>query len=341
MKAGRIHRWGGDLLVEDVTNPEPGADEVLVEVIACGVGLTVLNYMRGDLGGDDSHLPRVPGHELVGRVVEVGAGVEAVRKGELVAAFFYLFCGRCPHCLAGAEDLCDNMGGYLGVHRDGGYAERVILPARNAIRLPDGVDPVAATVINDAVATPVHVARLAGIRPGERVAVVAAGGGVGIHAVQVARVFGAEVAGLDVGSEKLAYLDEELGVFAIDSSDFERVELPPAWDGKADVVIDFLGRPESSRWALDALARDGRLVMLTTFRDREFPISSRELVLSQLSILGSRYATRGEFELAARLAASGRVRAVIGRREPIERVSEIHADLRAGRLLGRGALVWH
>jgi propanol-preferring alcohol dehydrogenase len=340
VKAGRIHRWGGDLLVEDVPGPEPGADEVLVEVIACGVGLTVLNYMRGDLGGD-SHLPRVPGHELVGRVIEVGAGVDTARKGELVAAFFYLFCGRCAHCLAGAEDLCDNLAGYLGVHRDGGYAERVSLPARNAIRLPDGVDPVAATVINDAVATPVHVAGLAGIRPGERVAVVAGGGGVGIHAVQVARVFGAEVAGLDVGSEKLAYLDGELGVYAVDSSDFERVRLPPAWAGKADIVIDFLGRPEGSRWALDTLARDGRLVTLTTFRDREFPISSRELVLSQLSIRGSRYATRGEFELAARLVASGRVRAVIGRHESIERVGEIHDDLRAGRLLGRGALVWH
>jgi propanol-preferring alcohol dehydrogenase len=340
MKAGRIHRWGGELVIEDVPEPEPGAGEVLVEVIACGVGLTVLNYMRGDLGDDPADLPRVPGHELVGRIVEVGPGIESERKGELVAAFFYLFCGSCPRCLAGEEDLCDNLAGFVGVQRDGGYAELVSLPARNAIKLPDGIDPVLATVINDAVATPVHVAHLARIRPGQRVAVVAAGGGLGMHAVQVAGVYGAEVAGLDVTQDKLAYLDEELGVFPVDSSDFASIELPEAWGGKADVVIDFLGREEGLRWALGALARDGRLVTLTAFRDRQFSVSSRELVLSQLSILGSRYATRSQFDFAARLVAGGRVRPVIGRQERIERVSEIHDDLQAGRLLGRGALVW-
>jgi propanol-preferring alcohol dehydrogenase len=340
VKGGRIHRWGGELVVEEIPDPKPAPGEVVVEVIACGVGLTVLNYMRGDLGSEPGDLPRVPGHELVGRITEVGPGVEPERLGELVAAFFYLFCGRCARCLAGQEDLCDNLAGWLGVQRDGGYAERVSLPARNAIRLPEGLDPVQATVINDAVATPVHVAGLARIRPGQRVAVVAAGGGLGVHTVQVAQVFGADVAGLDVGQEKLAYLEEELRAFPIDSSDFGRARLPEAWGGQADVVIDYLGRPESLRWGLDALARDGRLVTLTTFRDTRFSVSSRELVLSQLSILGSRYCTRSEFDFAAGLVAAGRVRPVVGRREGLAKVDEIHADLRAGRLLGRGVLVF-
>lgn len=340
MKAARIHRWGGDLLLEDV--PEPGLrdGEVLVEIAACGVGLTVLNYVRGDLGNDPNDLPRVPGHELVGRIVAVGPGVEPEREGELVAAFFYLFCGRCRHCLAGEEDVCEKLAGFLGVQRDGGYAERVSLPARNAIRLPDNIDPVLATVVNDAVATPVHVAGLARLGPGQRVAVVAAGGGVGVHMVQVAQLFGAEVAGLDVTEEKLVYLEEELGVIPIESSDFAKVTLPAAWDGKADVVVDLLGRPESLRWSLGALASKGRLVALTTFRDVALPISPRELVLSQLAVLGSRYCTRAEFDLAARLVAGGRVRPVIGRRERIAKLHEIHEDLRAGRLLGRGAVVW-
>jgi len=340
VKAARIHSWGGDLVIEDVPEPDLRDGEVLVESAACGVGLTVLNYVRGDLGNDPNDLPRVPGHELVGRIVKVGAGVEPEREGELVAAFFYLFCGRCSHCLAGKEDLCENLAGFVGVQRDGGYAERVSLPARNAIRLPDNIDPILATVVNDAVATPVHVAGLARIGPGQRVAVVAAGGGVGMHMVQVAQLFGAEVAGLDVTEEKLAFLEEELGVIPIESSDFMKVTLPAAWDGKADVVVDFLGRRESLRWALGALAGDGRLVTLTTFRDVNFPITPREMVLSQLSILGSRYCTRAEFDLAARLVAGGRVRPVIGRREPIAQVGKIHEDLRTGRLLGRGAVVW-
>jgi len=340
VKAARIHSWGGDLVIEDVPEPDLQDGEVLVDVAACGVGLTVLNYMRGDLGNDPNDLPRVPGHELVGRIVKVGPGVEREREGELVAAFFYLFCGRCPRCLAGKEDLCESLAGFVGVQRDGGYVERVSLPARNAIRLPDNMDPVLATVVNDAVATPVHVAGLANIGPGQRVAVVAAGGGVGIHMVQVAQLFGAEVAGLDVTNQKLAYLEGELGVIAVESSDFGAVTMPERWDGKADVVVDLLGRPESLRWALGALAGDGRLVTLTTFRNVNFPITPREMVLSQLSILGSRYCTRAEFDLAARLVAGGQVKPVIGRREGIANVHEIHEDLRTGRLLGRGAVVW-
>lgn len=321
-------------------DPRPDEAEVLIRTIACGVGLTVLNCIRGDLGDDPKDLPRAPGHELVGRIVEVGPGVDPAREGELVTAFFYLFCGSCPRCLAAEENLCDRLAGWVGVQRDGGYAERVVLPSRNAIPLPDGLDPVLATVIPDAVATPVHVCDLARIRPGQRVAVVAAGGGLGVHMVQTAKVFGAEVAALDVVRDKLAYLEEELGVFAADSSDFGAVRLPPAWEGRADVVVDFLGRADSLRWALGALARDGRLVTLTTFRGVDFPVSPRDLVMSQLSILGSRYATRAQVDLAARLVAAGRVRPVVSRREPVERVEEIHDDLRAGTLLGRGALVW-
>jgi D-arabinose 1-dehydrogenase-like Zn-dependent alcohol dehydrogenase len=156
----------------------------------------------------------------------------------------------------------------------------------------------------------------------------------------VARVHGADVAGLDVVTEKLDYLERELGVRAVPSPDFAAVGLPPAWAGRADVVVDLLGTADSLRWSLDHLAAGGRLVTLTAFRGVDFPISSRELVNGEAAILGSRYASRYELALAARLLAEGRVRPVIGRREPLERVTAIHEDLRAGRLLGRGALIW-
>lgn len=340
MEGLRVHAWGGELRSEAIPDPEPREGEVLVEVEACGVGLTVLNCIRGDLGDDPADLPRVPGHELVGRVIATGAGVAAERVGQRVTAYFYLFCGECPRCLAGAEDLCERLAGYVGVDRDGGYAPRCTLPARNAIALPDGLDPVLATTIPDAVATPVHVARLAGIRPGARVAVIAAGGGVGIHMVQVARVYGAEVAGLDIDQRKLAYLEDQLRLAVADSSDFASIRLPPTWRGRADVIVDLLGRPESVAWALGALDLGGRLIALTTFRDLAAPIAPRDLVLRQLAILGSRYATRAEVVEAAGLVAGGAVRPVVGRQEGAGSVLAIHDDLRAGRLIGRGALVW-
>lgn len=339
MRARRIAEWGGEAELTTMPDPLPGEGEILVRVEACGVGLTVLNCINGDLGDADGDLPRVPGHELVGTVIDAGPGVPHGRAGERVAAYFYLFCGCCRRCLAGRESLCERLAGFLGVHRDGGYAELATLPERNAIPLPAGIDPVLATAIPDAIATPVHVARRAGIEAGERVAVIGAGGGVGIHMVQVAAARDAEVLGLDAAPAKLAHLRDELGVAVADSSDFSAVALPDGWEGGADVVVDLLGRPQSLRWALDHLAQDGRLVALTTFPGQEVAVSPRELVLSQLSLLGSRYASRHEVAEAAQLVAAGRVHPVVTARAGIDDVDRIHEALRAGELLGRGALV--
>jgi D-arabinose 1-dehydrogenase-like Zn-dependent alcohol dehydrogenase len=340
VRTAQISEWGGALELVERPEPRPGDGEVLVRVEACGVGLTVLNCMRGDLGDDPANLPRVPGHELVGTVVAVGAGVDVGLEGERVTAYFYLSCGTCRQCLDGLEPLCERHAGYVGVDRDGGYGELCVLPAFNALPLPSTLDPVTATTVPDAIATPVHVARLTSLRPGSRVAVIGAGGGLGIHMVQVAKAYGAEVIGLEVEPQKLAYLERELGVVAVDSSDVGRVRLPVAWDRGASLVVDFVGTRESLEWGVSALAPNGTLVCTTTFRDRSFEISPRDLVLAQAAVTGSRYASRAEVGIAAELVASGRIRPVIGRRVGLDELESLHQDLRDGSLLGRGALVW-
>jgi D-arabinose 1-dehydrogenase-like Zn-dependent alcohol dehydrogenase len=340
MRALQIRAWGGPLEPVEVARPSPGVGEVLVRVEACGIGLTVVNCMGGQLGDDPGFLPRTPGHELVGVVESVGPGVPDGLVGQRVAAYFYLVCGSCRRCLGAEDSLCDGFRGNVGVAIDGGYAQYAVLPALNAIPVPDGIDPVAATVIPDAVATPVHVARLAGLAPGARVAVLAAGGGVGIHMVQVARAYGADVAGLDVVPSKLAFLADSLGVAAVDSADFAAVRLPRAWGGQADVVIDLYGRAPAQRWALEHLARNGKLVTLTTFRGEQFAVSSRELVQRQLSLLGSRYNSRYEVGLAASLVGSGRVSPVVSAVVGPDAVAATLDAVRAGEVLGRAALAW-
>jgi D-arabinose 1-dehydrogenase-like Zn-dependent alcohol dehydrogenase len=339
VRARFIERWDGPLAGGERPDPSPGPGEVAVDVEACGVGLTVLNCIRGDLGTPGG-LPRVPGHELVGVVRDVGPGVAGDLAGARVAAYFYLFCGRCPRCLAGGEPMCERLAGFVGVHRDGGYAERAVLPARNAIPLPAALDPMLATAIPDAVATPVHVARRAALGPADRVAVIAAGGGVGAHMVQVARLAGARVAGLEAGAAKLAFLEDDIGADAVDSSHFGAVRLPAGWDRGPDVVIDLLGTAESLGWSLAALAPGGRLVVLTTFPGREVAVAPREAVLRELTVLGSRYAGRAEVAHAAELVAEGRVRPVVTRRAGPDGVDALHEALHAGDLVGRGALVW-
>jgi D-arabinose 1-dehydrogenase-like Zn-dependent alcohol dehydrogenase len=335
----RLHRWGDAPRWEAFSLPEPRRGEVLVEVEACGVGLTVLNCMNGALGDSPDLLPVTPGHEVVGRIAAVGEGVDSRAIGDRVIAYFYLSCFRCRWCLRGRESRCENLRGWYGVHRGGGYAPFSVLPEGNTVVLSEDIPAAQATVIPDAVATPVHVCRSRLVLgPGDRVAVIGAGGGVGIHMVQVAAACGASVVGLERGDEKLA-LVESFGAAAEDSSDFEAVALSD-FDGRADAIIDLLGTPDSLSWSLTRLATGGRVCVLTTFRGVEVPVASRELVFREMSIVGSRYASRSELLEAAAMVERGEVRPVVGATTGPREVESIHELLRAGRLEGRGALVW-
>lgn len=340
MRARWIDSWDGPLRVGERSDPIPATDELLLRVEACGVGLTVLNCIRGDLGHDPANLPRVPGHEIVGVVVDAGPGVDRAWIGRRAAVFFYLFCGACRECRAGRESLCMKLAGYIGVDRDGGYAELVTIPVRNAVPVSGALDAALATVIPDAIATPVHVASRAQLSPGERVAVIAAAGGIGVHMVQVALQRGARVAGLEADPDKLAALEREFDVIGVDSTDFAEVRLPTEWRGSADVVVDLLGTPESSAWGAKVLDRGGRLVLLTTFRGVEFALSQRLAVLEEITVVGSRYASRRELETAARYVETGQVKPIVSRISSWSDVEQIHEQLVEGTLWGRGALDW-
>lgn len=336
----RLHQWGAELTWESFPRPHPGPGHVLVEVEACGVGLTVLNCLRGDLSDDPTLLPLVPGHELVGRVVEVGPGASPRLLGQRVVAYFYRSCGRCLECSAGRQSRCPNLDGWVGVHSDGGYAPWATLPELNAVPVPDGLDPTVATVAPDAVATPLHVCARAAIGPGERVAVIGAGGGVGAHMVQVAALHGARVVGLEAAADKVELL-AELGVRGVVSEDFGAVAGEAFWpEGGPTVVVDLVGSDASLRWGVEALVRGGRLVVLTTFRGRQLDVDPRELVFRELALVGSRYAGLAEVAQAAQLLHEGRIRPVIGATVAPEEVAAVHTQLLEGSLAGRGAITW-
>ncbi|MFP3913617.1 MAG: alcohol dehydrogenase catalytic domain-containing protein [Actinomycetota bacterium] len=334
----RVRTWGEPPVWESFVLPRPGRDEAVVAVEACGVGRTVINCINGDLSRDPALLPVVPGHELVGQVVDIGAEVPSRLEGRRVVAYFYLSCGSCAQCREGEDSRCSQLAGWVGVHRNGGYAPYAVLPAANLIPVPDGLGALEATVVPDAVATPVHVVRRAGIGPGDRVAVLGAGGGVGAHMVQVARSRGAEVAGLDITHDKLEEL-ERLGVRAVDSSGLP-ANVSPFGADPPTVVVDLVGTPQATRWGMDALGPGGRMVALTTFRDRPVPFESRELVFREIALVGSRYATKAEVAEAARLVSEGEVVPVIGEVAGPDAVLDLHARILTDELVGRGALDW-
>jgi len=333
-----LHEWGGRLSYETVGDPRIGPTDALIRVEACGVGLTVLNYTNGNHGRRPEDLPRIPGHEAVGTVVEVGAAVGTLSAGQRVMSYFYLFCDDCDLCRLAHEPLCRRLRGQVGVAADGGYADYLALPARNFLPVPDGVSAVHATAIPDAIATPFHVSRRASIAPGDTVMVVGAAGGVGIHMVQMARAFGGEVIAIDRGAHKLK-APSEFGALAAldgDAPDLRDRVRAVAPAGVA-VAIDLVGTAHTLDFCLAMLGPRGRLVLLTTFPGVATEVLPRSMVQTEISIIGSRYASRWEVAQAARLVAARRITPVVSEVVPLTKVEHLHDRLRAGTLLGRGA----
>src|SRR5579872_1903349 len=197
--------WGANLPFEMITVPDPvaGPGEAVARVITCGSGLTIQHIKAGRR---KATFPRIIGHEISGEIVAVGAGVFGLKAGDGVTAYYYLNCGHCRYCLSNLEPLCLNTGGNVGMECDGGYAEYIKLPAHIFIKYPEALDyrkyPAEMGVITDALATPFKVLRRAEVKGGDTVAVIGAGGGVGIHQLMMAKWANAHVIAVDIARDK-------------------------------------------------------------------------------------------------------------------------------------------
>ena len=340
MRAMVVRNWGEAFSLEERPDPQPAPGEAVMKIRAAGVGLTLVTMRTGIFGGTT---PRIMGHELGGDIIAVGDGVENVKIGQRCAVYFYLNCGHCRWCRNGRETLCENHGGYVGVHRDGGYAEFVSLPSENFLPIPDNLDYEGAAIAADAVNTPWHCMReRAQINPHDDVMLIGAGGGVGIHGVQVAKVFGARVIAVDISEEKLELAskwgaDEIVNFRAIEDLAVEAKRLT---DGKGvDAAIDFVGKPETFQACIDGLAVGGRAVVIGA-QPGDVKINPVNLVITEQIVTGSRHSTRAELIETMNIMARGLVTPVVGKRLHFTEVEELFEDLKEEKLLGRGALTY-
>ena len=340
MRAMVLQEFGGTLELQTRLVPEPGPGEALIRVISCGAGLTLESIRLGHLGGST---PRIMGHEYSGTIASLGAGVENWQNGDPVTGSFYLFCGSCVMCASGREMLCSNNKGNIGAKIDGAFAEYVVVPARNLVRIPEGVDLREAGVIADAVATPYHIAReRAHIVANQRVAVIGAGGGVGIHMLQVAKAFGAFVIAVERDPAKLSRLrDFGVDVLIDAATDTWEEDIVKAAEGQLDTCIDFVGTPATTKVGLAALGRGGTFVIVGTLpslrSDKTNVVSAAPMYLinKEITIMGTRYATRAEIVASLNLVRDEKVKPIIGATFPLERAEDALAAIRQNQVFGR------
>jgi propanol-preferring alcohol dehydrogenase len=305
MKAVRLLKPGSPLEEEEIEIPPVGARDVLIRVKGAGICHSDAHYRAGV--SLVKSLPLTLGHEVAGVVDKTGADVQGFTAGDRVCVHYLVTCGQCIFCESGTEQFCPT-GQMIGKHRDGGYAEFVVVPERSVFLLPDEIPFEQGAILMCSSATSLHALNKARLRPGETAAIFGVGG-LGISAVQLAKHFGAaEVFAVDINPRKLE-LAERFGAIPVDASTGTPVEkLQELTGGRGvDVAVELVGLPVTMRQAVQSLAILGRaaLVGLTQETFQVAPCS--EILNKEAEIIGVSDHLASEIPLLLDLARTGRL----------------------------------
>lgn len=334
MQAAVVHAFGEPLRLEEVRVPLPGPGQILVKIAASGVCHTDLHAADGDWPVKPT-LPFIPGHEGVGHVAAVGAGVTRVKEGDRVGVpWLYSACGCCEHCLTGWETLCASQQN-TGYSINGGYAEYVLAAPNYVGILPPSVGFAEIAPILCAGVTVYKGLKETRARPGQWVAISGIGG-LGHVAIQYARAMGLHVAAIDVDDAKLR-LARRLGAsLTVNARDQDPAAVLQEEIGGAHGVLVTAVSTRAFGQAIGMVRRRGT-VALVGLPPGDFPTPIFDVVLKAIHITGSIVGTRADLQEALDFAAEGQVQATI-QRGRLEQINAIFGDLRAGRIEGRMVL---
>ena len=340
MKCMVLEEFNAPLVPRERDIPVPGAGDVLLKVGACGMCRTDLKVWSG-MHPAVKKLPRVLGHEVAGEVVEVGKSCDRQLVGKHAVVYFYLSCGECGFCRSGREMFCTHLKGQIGFSLDGGYAEYVTVPASSLFLIPADIPFEEAAIITDAIATPYRaLTSKVRIQPEQTLAVIGAGG-LGLHAIQIARAFGARVTAVDI-SEKALSKAKEVGAektFQITNDAPTNDILELSGGGGFDAVMDFVGKPAIQQLGLTILKVAGKFVAVGYNLVDPFQVHSLLLVSRELEIYGSRACGRKDLKETIDLVSSGKVKPVVVESYPLADANVALRKLDQGDLVGRSVLV--
>jgi alcohol dehydrogenase, propanol-preferring len=336
MRAAIVREFKKPLSLEDAPVPSPDADEVLVRVEACGVCHSDLHLAEGDWSQLKRLVkqPLIPGHEVVGRVVEKGSAVTHLNVGDRVGvAWVHWTCGDCEFCREGNENLCLSQT-ITGASVDGGYAEFLKAKASHALKVPESLSSQEAAPLFCAGITVYRAIKKARLQPGERAAVFGIGG-LGHLAVQVAKTFGAHVTAVDVSEEKLELarslgVDETLNALTDDVSKHFRKR------GGVHAAVVTSAAKAAYDQAFYSIRSGGALVVVgMPSEDLSFPA----IMMREIRIMSSATGTRQDMQEVLELAQAGKIRCRVETRS-LEEINDIFDEMRQGRITGRAVLTF-
>jgi NADPH:quinone reductase-like Zn-dependent oxidoreductase len=335
MKAVRFHQFGGPevLRYEDVPDPQLRKDQVLVRVKACSLNHLDL-WVRKGLPG--VKLPHTLGSDIAGEIVEVGEYVADLQPGQRVLVAPMHFCGHCAKCLAGLQNQCREFT-VIGNAVDGGNCELFAVSVANIIPIPDSLDFVQAASVPLVFVTAWHMlVGLAGVRPGQTVLVLGGSSGVGIAAIQIAKLFHCRViatAGNDSKLEKARALGADHGIDHYKQKISEEVRKITDKEG-VDIVVEHVG---IATWeeSVRSLKTAGTLVTCGATTGPSVALDVRHLFARQLRILGSYMGTMSELNEALGHVFAGRLKPVVDRTFPLSELRAAHEYLETSQMFGK------
>ena len=326
--------WKNLKLVE-LPTPEPGPGEVRIRVRHAALNRLDLFVLKG-WKGLELEMPHVGGSDVAGEVDQVGAGVTGWARGDRVVLYPSTSCGHCEHCRRGEVSLCQHHR-LFGEHQRGGFAEYLVVPAKNLLRVPDGFplrDAAAASLVF-LTAWRMLVSR-GRLRAGESVLVVGAAGGVNSAATQIAKLAGATPVFATATSKEKGDLARRLGADHVFDAhgDWHKDVFAATGKRGADIVVDNVG---AATWpkTLRAVARGGRVLTVGGTTGYDPPAQLNQLFWKQVSVIGSTMGDPHEFETVMRLVFEGRLKAVVDQEFPLERGADAYRRLAEGENQGK------
>ena len=341
MKALLLNGPNKPFSIETVNDPSPAKGYAVAKVLACGSGLTIQHVKAGRIIVD---YPKIIGHEIIGEIVEINGKSNEYKVGDPVTAFFYLTCGQCRWCNIDRETLCDNFKGYIGREIDGGYAEYIKLPIENFIKIPESINYknnlLETAVVCDAVATPLKVIKKARISSFDKVGVMGAGGGLGIHMLKMLKLNNISSLGIDTKTEKFDICNQNGAEFSVSPMENDlNNKIDEFTEGNdLDVVIDFVSSKASLELGASILGKGGRLVTLGG-SGKQFLANSADMLVKELELIGSRYCTKQELKDSLDLYARGLIKPLVSHKTDFNGAEDLHHKIETGDVTGRAGIL--